>query len=92
VPIVVRAKALKETEHQLPILRRSARELMARPMVLTHRNENVFVDIEWSSQPLCKDIDGVVIAIGTIVKFNPKCVLPLLGLQNGIEIGSTFRC
>src|SRR5215469_6328333 len=59
---------------------------MAGPMVLTYRDEDVFVNVERSGQPLRKHVHDVVIAIGTIIEFDAKCVLPFLGLQNMIRV------
>ncbi len=61
---------------------------MARPVVFTNRNEDVLVDVEWSSEALCEDIHDVVIAIRTVIEFNAKRVLPLLGFENMFGVWS----
>src|SRR5215467_9187467 len=55
---------------------------MARPVVFTNRNEDILVDIEWSGETLGKDVDNVVVTVSAVIEFDPKCVLPFLGLQN----------
>src|SRR5215471_7523170 len=59
---------------------------MARPVVFTNRNEHVFVDVEWSGKALRKDIDNVVVAVSTVVEFDPKRILPFLCLQDMVRI------
>src|SRR5215469_15226512 len=61
---------------------------MTCPVVLTKRNEDVLVDIEWSGDTLRKDIDNVVVAVGAVMEFDAKRVLPFLGLQNMFRVRS----
>ena len=60
---------------------------MACPVVFTDRNKGVFVDVERSDKTLGKYVHDVVIAIGPIVEFNAKGVLPFLCLQNMVSVG-----
>src|SRR5215469_2090291 len=59
---------------------------MACPVVFTNRNKDVLVDIEWSGEALRKYVHNVVIAVGTVIEFDAKRVLPLLSLQNVFRV------
>src|SRR5215469_3504682 len=59
---------------------------MAGPMVLTYRDEDVLVNVERGGQPLRKNIHDVVIAIGTVIEFDAKRVLPFLRFENMIRV------
>src|SRR5206468_5779011 len=87
MPVVVGAKAFKETEHQPAILRRSVGELMAGPVVLADGNGNILVNIERLSQQLRENIHDIVVAVRPVVEFDPKGVLPLLRFENVVSIG-----
>src|SRR6266576_6404411 len=87
MPVVVGTEAFKETDHQPAILRRSVGELMAGPVVFADWNGNVLVNVERLSQQLRENVDDIVVAIGPVVEFDPKGVLPLLCLENMASIG-----
>ena len=59
---------------------------MPRPMIFTHRNENVLIDVERAGQPLREDVHDVVVAVGSIVEFETKGALPLLRLKNMVSV------
>src|SRR5215469_577696 len=61
---------------------------MARPVVFTNRYEDVLVDVEWCGEALRKDIHNVIVAVGAVIEFDAKRVLPLLGLQNMFRVRS----
>src|SRR5690348_3321796 len=59
---------------------------MACPVILPDRDEDILIDIERSGKTLRKYVDNVVVAVGTVIEFDAKCVLPLLGLQNTVYV------
>src|SRR5215471_8491353 len=59
---------------------------MTCPVILTDRDKDVLVDIERSGETLRKYVHNVVIAVGRVIEFDPKRVLPLLSLQNMFRI------
>src|ERR1700757_3296083 len=86
--VIVAAETLIEVEGQTPILRRSVSQLVSCPVVFTDWNGNVLVDVEGRDETLSEDIDYVVVAVRAVVEINAKRVLPLLGLQNMVSVGS----
>ena len=56
------------------------------PMVLTCRDENVLVNIEWSDQSLYENVDEIIVAVGTVMKINAEGPLPLLCLENMVSV------
>src|ERR1700746_1427310 len=61
---------------------------MACPMVLTHWDEDVFVDIERRGQTLSKNVHDVIIAIRPVVEPDANRVLPFLRFENMIRVRS----
>src|SRR5215467_5482821 len=59
---------------------------MAGPMVLTYRDEDVLVNLNGGGQPLRKNVHDVIIAIGTVIEFDAKGVLPFLRFENMIRV------
>src|SRR5262249_16895313 len=85
--VVVGTESLKEIHHQAAVLWRTIRELVPGPVIFTNRNRHVLIDIEWRKQPLGEDIHDIVITVRTVIEFNSKSVLPLLGLEQTIGEG-----
>src|ERR1700687_798166 len=84
--VVVIPEALEKLHRQPAILRRAVRKLMPGPVVDTHRNIDILVDIEWCCEPLGKHVNDVVVGIRTVVKLAPKCGLPFLRLDDAVRI------
>src|SRR5712671_459136 len=61
---------------------------MACPVIFPNRNGNRLVEVERNDQALSENVHDVVVAIGTIIEVDAKCVLPLLRLQHMVSIGS----
>src|SRR5260370_8238182 len=61
---------------------------MAGPVIVTNGNGNILVEVERNDQALSENVHDVVVAIGTIIEVDAKCVLPLLRLQHMVSIGS----
>src|SRR5215469_14702322 len=61
---------------------------MTCPVILTDRDEDALVDVEWSGETLRKYVHDIIVAIGAVVKFNAERVLPFLCLQNVLYVGS----
>src|SRR5438477_2881437 len=55
---------------------------MARPVVLTNGNENVFIYVEWLDQALGENVYDILIGIGSVIEFCPERSLPFLSLQH----------
>src|ERR1700739_2428267 len=84
----VRCSRCQNVHHHPPVLGRSVCELMAGPMVLTHWDEDVFVDVERRSQALSKHVHDVIVAICAVVEFDANRVLPFLRFENIIRVRS----
>src|SRR5258708_4364853 len=86
--VVVRPKASMKTERRPPVLRSPVCELMSGPIVNTHRNVDVPVDVEWPGESLGKYIHKVIVGVRPVVKHSAKRCLPLLGLNRPTRVGS----
>src|SRR5215475_9131414 len=83
-PVIVRSKAFEKIGHQAAVFGRTVRELMPCPVIFTHWDRNVFINVKWCDQPLCEDVNDVVVGVGSIVELDAKRVLPLLCLEQTI--------
>ncbi len=61
---------------------------MSGPVVDTHWNVDIFVDVEWGGEPLGKYVDDVVVGVGAVVKIGPKGGLPFLRLDGMMSVRS----
>lgn len=86
MPVIISAKAFKETHHELTVAGGAIRELMARPMVFPNRNKDVLENVERGRETLCEYVHDVVVAVGAIIEFNTKRVLPFLGFENMVRV------
>jgi hypothetical protein len=55
-------------------------------MVITRRDEDVFIHVEGCGQQLGEDVDDVIVSVGPIVKLDPGSTLPFLGLKNMVSV------
>ena len=63
VAVVVRAKALEESHGEAANQRCPIGKFVPRPVIDTHRNVNVAINVERFGQALRKDVDNVVVAV-----------------------------
>ncbi len=59
---------------------------MSREVVQTILNKNIFVDIQWRSDPLRKHVRNVIVGIRPVVKLRPESSLPFLSLHHVVRV------
>src|SRR5437899_11651377 len=64
----------------------SVRQLMPSPVVFADWDKDILVDVERCGQPLCENVDDVIVAVRAVIKLDTKGSLPLLCLKNMVGV------
>src|SRR5216684_5362301 len=86
--IVITSETLEKPYRQPTVLGSAIGELMPGPVVNTHWNVDVLVDVKGQGEPLGKHINDVVVRVRAVVKVSPKGGLPFLCLDDAVRIRS----